>query len=498
MEDQKRIFMAVVLSGVILFGWQFMFPPKQDPAGTVQGQAVTSNEINKSDGKTEGLKDNSAIKSSPRDIEQLETSEVVSWSLENEVYRVKINENLFVEEIFNKFSNKGLKEVSGIDFNGLQIIVPNSNGNQQSQFKVNEIRSNKQSLLLESNAGGSIQIVLNGYKIEFSTKGFETPISFKFKALPGSINQFNQRQFIYLANEYESIAIGDEESTIAQTQAFGLDFDYHFFGIGLPDGKANSSISSNIANTFTIQSNISVSELGTKRFNLFLVKKEYDLLSTLGSNLHLTVDFGFFSILALPIFRVLQWCYGFFPNWGVAIIFLTLIIRLLTLPLQYKSAKSMKKVQKLQPELAKLKDKFKEDPQRMQKESMELFKRAGANPISGCFPLLLQMPIFFAFYKVLYNTVELVGSPFYFWIVDLSTKDPFYVLPVLMSVAMFLQQKLTPTTATDPMQQKVMLFMPLVFGFIMKDLPSGLNLYIFVSTVFGIIQQLVLFNRIKE
>jgi YidC/Oxa1 family membrane protein insertase len=155
----------------------------------------------------------------------------------------------------------------------------------------------------------------------------------------------------------------------------------------------------------------------------------------------------------------------------------------------------MKKLQVIQPELTKIREKFKDDPARMQKESMELFKKSGANPLGGCLPLLLQMPVFFAFYKVLYGAVELVDAPFVLWIQDLSNKDPYFVLPVLMTLVMFVQQKITPNTITDPVQRKVMMFMPVIFGFIMKDLPSGLCLYIFVSTLFGILQQLLVFSK---
>jgi len=151
-------------------------------------------------------------------------------------------------------------------------------------------------------------------------------------------------------------------------------------------------------------------------------------------------------------------------------------------------------MQKIQPELTKLKEKFKDDPQRMQKETMELFKREGANPLGGCLPMLLQLPIFLALYRVLYAAVELVGAPFYGWISDLSLKDPYFVLPILMAITMFLQQKMTPTATTDATQQKVMMFMPLIFGFIMKDLPSGLVLYICVSTIFGVAQQLFVYR----
>src|SRR5690606_19433519 len=239
-------------------------------------------------------------------------------------------------------------------------------------------------------------------------------------------------------------------------------------------------------------------ETHSLNFSLVFAKKEYNELTALGHNLNQSVDFGIWGFFAVWILKGLQFFHKFVPNWGVAVILLTLVIRAITFPLQYKSYASMKKLQEIQPDLTKLREKYKDDPARMQKESMELFKKSGANPIGGCLPLLLQMPVFFAFYKVLYNAVELVDAPFYFWLHDLSNKDPYYVLPVLMTGAMFLQQKLTPNTVTDPVQKKVMLFMPIVFGFIMKDLPSGLSLYIFVSTLFGILQQLVVFNSLNK
>ena len=156
----------------------------------------------------------------------------------------------------------------------------------------------------------------------------------------------------------------------------------------------------------------------------------------------------------------------------------------------------MKKMQKVQPEMQKLREKYKDDPQRMQQETMALFKRAGANPLGGCLPMLMQMPIFFAFYQLLANSVELVGADFAFHISDLSAKDPYYILPVLMGLAMFGQMKLNPSTSADPTQQKVMMFMPIIFTFFMKDLPAGLNLYFFFSTLFGIAQQLFVYKTV--
>ena len=283
---------------------------------------------------------------------------------------------------------------------------------------------------------------------------------------------------------------GNEESSF---KWFGIDYDYHLFVMtSTTPWPARALIQENGVMQLSTAAKTQVFE-----GEFVFTKKNYDLLTGLGSSLELSVDFGILGIIAVPILRGLQFFYKYFPNYGVAIILLTIIIRLITFPLQYKSFVSMKKMQVLQPELAKVKEKYKDDPTRLQKETMELFKRNGANPLGGCLPLLLQMPIFFAFYKVLYQAVELVGSPFFGWIHDLSIKDPIFVLPVLMIVLMFLQQKMTPSTTADPVQQKIMMFMPIVFGFIMKDLPSGLVLYICVSTLIGILQQMLVFRTAK-
>ena len=290
----------------------------------------------------------------------------------------------------------------------------------------------------------------------------------------------------------ETISISDEENKELPVSWFGIDFNYHLLAISLPKKESYRYIVNN-SEFKLFKTNVS----NEYSFDLVFTKKNYDFLIGLGNNLDKSIDFGIFGILAVPILRGLQFAYDYIPNYGVGIILLTLLIRLLTFPLQYKSFVGMKKMQTIQPELMKLREKFKDDPQRMQKETMDLFKRSGANPLGGCLPLLLQMPVFFAFYKVLYAAVELVDAPFALWIHDLSAKDPYFVLPVAMTIMMFLQQKLSPSGTMDPTQQKVMLFMPIVFGFIMKDLPSGLVLYILVSTLFGIIQQLYVYKTAK-
>jgi YidC/Oxa1 family membrane protein insertase len=149
----------------------------------------------------------------------------------------------------------------------------------------------------------------------------------------------------------------------------------------------------------------------------------------------------------------------------------------------------MKAMQNLQPQITALKEKYKDDMQRFGQEQMALFKTHKVNPAGGCLPMLVQLPVFIALYAVLGNSIELYHAPFIGWIHDLSSKDPYYVLPVLMGISMFVQQKLTPNPGMDPTQQKILLIMPVVFSFIMISLPSGLTLYIFLSTLLGILQQ---------
>lgn len=222
--------------------------------------------------------------------------------------------------------------------------------------------------------------------------------------------------------------------------------------------------------------------------------KQLEYLEAVSPSLTNAVDFGWTTAIAVPLLKALKWFYSFAGNYGIAIILLTLVVKILLFPLTYKSMKSMAKMAKLKPQMEKLQEKYKEDKQKLQAELLNLYKVNGANPVSGCLPMLLQMPVFFALYRVLFNCMELYQAPFFGWIQDLSAADPFYVTPVLLIVLMYLQQRLMPNTTTDPNQQMIMRFMPVMFGVFMLFLPAGLNVYMLVNTVFSVGQQYVL-NR---
>ena len=233
---------------------------------------------------------------------------------------------------------------------------------------------------------------------------------------------------------------------------------------------------------------------------VFVGPKDLTLLSKLNPPLEELVQFGWTGIVAKPIFEILKWIYRFVPNYGWAIVILTLIINMAIFPLKMKSWRSMQKMQSVAPEIRQIQDRYKKysmsDPRKkkMNEEVMAVYSREGINPMGSCLPMLLQMPIWWALWRVLNGAIELRHAPWFLWIHDLSAKDPYYILPIAMTITMYLTTKMTPQTTTDPSQQKMMQFMPLFMGVIFFRLSSGLNLYMFTSNLVGMAQQYYL-NR---
>ena len=224
----------------------------------------------------------------------------------------------------------------------------------------------------------------------------------------------------------------------------------------------------------------------------YLGAKDHATLNSIDPVLTNIIEYGWFTFIARPMFKFLNWLHGYIGNWGWSIVVLTLIIRLILFPLSYKGMLSMNKLKDLAPKMKELQEKYKDDKQKLQMHMMDLYKKNGANPMGGCLPILLQIPVFFAIYRVLLNAIELKGAEWALWIHDLSLKDPYYILPITMGILMFLQQKITPTTFTDPMQEKMMKFLPLIFTVFFVMFPAGLTLYWTVNNFCSIIQQYVI------
>lgn len=231
---------------------------------------------------------------------------------------------------------------------------------------------------------------------------------------------------------------------------------------------------------------------------LWVGPKLQDQMAATAPNLDLVVDYGWLWFIAKPLHWLLSVIQNFVGNWGVAIICLTFIVRGAMYPLTKAQYTSMVKMRMLQPKLQAMRERIGDDRQRMSQEMMELYKKEKVNPLGGCLPILLQMPIFIALYWALMESVELRHSPFFGWIHDLSAQDPYYILPLLMGASMFVIQKMSPTTITDPMQQKIMTFMPVMFTFFFLWFPSGLVLYWLVSNIVTLIQQTLIYKALEK
>ena len=228
---------------------------------------------------------------------------------------------------------------------------------------------------------------------------------------------------------------------------------------------------------------------GVFNYALYLGPKDYNILKAQNLGLENAIDFGdWLKWLAIPLLITLKFLYGYVGNYGIAIIILTILIKVIFWPLGNKSYKSMKEMQKLQPKMAALREKYKDDKTRLSQESMALYKTHKVNPLGGCLPMVVQIPVFFGLYKALLYAIELRHSPLFWWIQDLSAKDPYYITPIIMGGTMFIQQKMTPTGA-DPMQAKIMLFMPIIFTFMFLNFPSGLVIYWLFNNIISIGQQ---------
>ena len=229
------------------------------------------------------------------------------------------------------------------------------------------------------------------------------------------------------------------------------------------------------------------------KLHAYVGPKENDVLAAIHPELTDAIEFGWFSFLAKPFYKVLLWLHHFVGNWGWAIILFTLLVKLILFPLSYKGMMSMNKLKELAPKMKDMKEKYKGDPAKLNVKMMELYKKEGANPMGGCLPMILQIPVFFALYRVLLNADELQGAHWiHGWIENLAVMDPYYVLPVLMGASMWLQQRITPSNFSDPLQEKVFKWFPVLMTVFFVSFPAGLVLYWLVNNLFTIGQQYII------
>lgn len=320
-----------------------------------------------------------------------------------------------------------------------------------------------------------------------------------FSFLKGPSNVFHPMYYVNNKLETKENIAKLPEETVEKGLVYWSGLTDRYFLLSLIARQGNSLTTTRYGKELDdiLYSNLSYGKISirkgetiTQHYTAYLGPKKREQMKSLGVFLEKSVNYGWLTFVAIPLLWLLVFFEKIVLNWGVAIIILTFLVKLLLHPINKKSMQSMKEMQKLQPKLKELKEKYKDNKEKLNQEMMGLFRSHKVNPMGGCLPMVLQMPVYFALYKVLWNSIELYHAPFFWVYNDLSAPDPFMVTPILLGVMMALQQKLTPQATTmEPAQQKVMMLMPLMFAGFMIFFPFGLVLYILVNTVMTVLQQ---------
>lgn len=323
-------------------------------------------------------------------------------------------------------------------------------------------------------------------------------------ALRTSEERYQKIDLDDLNDPTEIATINAELQTTAVPGAYLALVQHYFVSAWVPQPDLNAAYSfrglangHNVGSIVGAQTEIAPGASQQFSAQLYTGPKDQNTLEQLNDGLHLTVDYGWLWFISQPIFMLLEFLHGFLGNWGLAIIGVTLLVKLAFFKLSAAAYASMARMRKFTPEMTRLRELYGDDKQRLSKEMMDLYKKEKINPLGGCLPILVQMPVFLALYWVLLESVELRQAPFFLWITDLSVKDPYFVLPLLMGASMFIQQMLNPTPP-DPMQAKIMKIMPIAFTFFFLWFPAGLVLYWVSNNVLSIAQQYVITKKIEN
>ena len=300
--------------------------------------------------------------------------------------------------------------------------------------------------------------------------------------------------------------IEDKRTDVKTKDGWVAMIQHYFVSAWIGDEKLNNVIysqpsSDDTAGIIGIRTeNTEIAPQSNYKFNskLWVGPKDQEAMSNVAPNLDLTVDYGWLWFISIPLFKILAFFHSLVGNWGFSIILLTLVVRGVMFPLTKAQYTSMAKMRLLQPKMVELRERYKDDRAKLGQETMRLYKAEKVNPLGGCLPLLIQMPIFIALYWTLMESTELRQSSFILWITDLSVHDPYFVTPILYGISMYFLQRMSPTPVTDPIQKKVFMAMPFVFTFMFCTFPAGLTLYWLISNCFTIFQQVIIFRSLEK
>ncbi|OGL43384.1 MAG: hypothetical protein A2042_03835 [Candidatus Schekmanbacteria bacterium GWA2_38_11] len=539
---QIRLIFFIILSLVIIMSYQYIFLPK--PEDLAKGEKKTA----------EGVIDKNKVLSPAEPVPEVRekliktlgssypekgqpTAQDQSIFIDTDLYQAKFSKNraILKELVLKKYNDKdgnrvkligkGEKEESPrtLDF----VLTTNSSSPLSFTFD-----ADKKSLNLSKNEPkGIIKFtsfsadgveIIKSFKfdndsylmdINIEVKNLkEAPADFSSQIIlgphfyPGADTVDSSSHFGPIV-DFNNKVIREKPEKIKEPVIFsngnvgwiGIESKY-FLASVMPEQKNFSAFMLNDKNKESLvglqsaKSKIESNGKLSQSYKAYLGPKEFNELKAV--KLENAIDFGWFGIFGIPLLQALNFFNSYLKNYGLSIIVITLIIKIFFIPFTQKSFKSMQAMQKLQPQIKALRERYKKEPQKLNQETMELYKKNKVNPLGGCLPMVLQIPVFIAFYNVLLSSIELRGAPFFLWIHDLSAKDPYYITPIIMGITMFIQQKMSPTSP-DPKQAQIMLVMPVVFTFMFMSFPTGLVLYWTVNNLLTIGQQYLIMGKVS-
>ncbi len=531
---EKRVLIAIILSIAVMYGYSLIFPQPKQPAAVMKAEQVSAPVAS-----TVSPSPAAAPPSLPAQNTALPQQAARDVTIDTDVYRAVVTtasgslKSLSLKMyrdipgaagkeivLFNEVNPKNFTlvteypgisqdatlvyspstdhlQVSGSDSKSLELVATTSNGLVVS--KTYTFTGNGYGISLDHSLANRSAAHLDGSVNLLLRNKSEKP-----KEDAGRYEVFGpvtKTESAVVFDKLTEVAKGPKSYTTGvKWSGFG---DKYFLNAVLAAKNSIGTLSLKESNGMLEQRfmsptiSLNPGQSATVPYRLYFGPKDLDILKAQGDQLEQVIDLGWFSAIAKPMLHSLKLFYRYLHNYGLAIIIITVILKILFFPLTHKSYKSMKEMQKLQPKMQQLKEKFKDDRDAMNREVMELYKTHKVNPLGGCLPMLVQIPVFFGLYKALMFSIELRHAPFYFWLQDLSAKDPYYVTPIIMGATMFIQQKMTPSNM-DPVQAKMMLALPIVFTFMFLNFPSGLVLYWLVNNILTIAQQAYINKSLKE
>jgi YidC/Oxa1 family membrane protein insertase len=557
--DMYRAILAIVLSFFILLGYQFLIVgPQQEQPPAEETVAVQQPEAPVEMVQPQKVPAEITSAEQPAPLEQPAEFEQPA-TLPSQVGRdIVVNTNDYTAVIaetgggIKSFKLKDFKETSDADSEGKELISTESFtdlplyfswGVDPSRAQIPVFASDNETIDVKSGESGTLTMTAqmtsglqvtrrlvfdpDSYLIKMSIDIYnfsETPlqgspyISLTNIFDPSAMRYLFTGPAAFVNGELEEVKPADlekEPETLKGSISWAAFEDTYFMTGIIPEKSEDASLKLSVdgekVKTLLIGAEEIIPVKGHLQYNyqVYFGPKKMANLQAAGNNLEKIVNFGWFDVIAKPALYLLNFFYDYVGNYGIAIILVTIIIKILFWPIAQKGLKSMKNMQKIQPKMAKLKEKYKNDKERLNQEMMGLYKTYKVNPLGGCLPMFLQIPVFFALYKVLLQAIELRHAPFMLWITDLSAPDrlmigvdiPYLgglpVLTLLMGGSMFLQQKMTPSPA-DPTQAKIMMFLPVIFTFLFLNFASGLVLYWLVNNLLSIAQQYMINKQAVE